>query len=58
MYATFRNLPPLEDDPRMVKKCTLKQVNGKTVYSCSYYDPNAKPPKPLSCTIPKNMYYE
>lgn len=57
MYATFKSLPPLEDDPRMVKRCTLKKTaDNKNVYSCSYTNPNPKPPKSLSCTNQKNMF--
>ena len=59
MYATFKKLPPLEDDPRMVKRCTMKKTSdNKVIYSCSYTDPNPKPQKPFSCTIPKGMFYE
>lgn len=27
MYAIFKQLPPLETDPRIIKKCTVKVMN-------------------------------
>ena len=26
MYALFKQLPPLETDPRVIKKCTVKNL--------------------------------